>query len=79
MAWGIKKVKILDIRIFTFRKWLSCDAVTGYLSTDYLGYSSETVSLALPLARREASTLRPLAVDILRRNPCLFFRLRFEG
>ena len=29
--------------------------------------------------RRDASTLRPLAVAILSRNPCLFFLLRFEG
>ncbi|KKY62283.1 hypothetical protein Tanf_02615 [Tannerella forsythia] len=43
------------------------------------GYSSDTVSLFRPLARREANTRRPLAVDILRRNPCLFFLLRFEG
>jgi hypothetical protein len=45
----------------------------------FLGYSSEMLSLALPFARREASTLRPLAVDILKRNPCLFFLLQLEG
>lgn len=41
--------------------------------------SSETVSFFLPLALREASTLRPLAVDILSRKPCLFFLFLFEG
>jgi hypothetical protein len=45
----------------------------------FLGYSSEIVNLARPFARREASTLRPLAVAILKRNPCLFFLLRLEG
>lgn len=42
-------------------------------------YSSETVSLARPLARREANTLRPLAVAILERKPCLFFLFLLEG
>lgn len=46
---------------------------------NYLGYSSDTVNLALPFARRLANTLRPLAVAILERKPCLFFLLRFEG
>ena len=36
-------------------------------------YSSETVSFLRPLARRAANTLRPLAVAILSRKPCLFF------
>ena len=43
------------------------------------GYSSDTVSFLRPLARREANTRRPLAVDILRRKPCLFFLFRLEG
>ena len=46
---------------------------------NYPLYSSETVNLALPLARREANTLRPLAVAILERKPCLFFLFRLEG
>lgn len=46
---------------------------------DYPLYSSETVNLALPLARREANTLRPLAVAILERKPCLFFLFLLEG
>ena len=41
--------------------------------------SSETVSFFLPLARRAAKTLRPLAVAILSLNPCLFLRLLFDG
>jgi len=45
----------------------------------YFGYSSDTVNLALPFARRAAKTLRPLAVDILSRNPCLFFLFLFDG
>jgi hypothetical protein len=45
----------------------------------YLGNSSETVSFALPLALREANTLRPFAVDILERKPCLFFLFLLDG
>ncbi len=45
----------------------------------YLLYSSETESLALPLALRAASTLRPFAVAILERKPCLFFLFLFDG
>jgi hypothetical protein len=41
--------------------------------------SSATVSFDLPLARRAANTLRPLAVAILSRNPCLFFLFLTEG
>lgn len=46
---------------------------------DYPLYSSETVNLALPFARRAANTLRPFAVAILERKPCLFFLFRLEG
>ena len=42
-------------------------------------YSSDTVSFLRPLALREASTLRPLAVAILSRKPCLFFLFLLEG
>ena len=42
-------------------------------------YSSETVSFLRPLARRAANTLRPLAVAILSRKPCLFFLFLLEG
>jgi hypothetical protein len=45
----------------------------------YLGYSSETLNFDLPLALREASTLRPFAVAILERKPCLFFLFLFDG
>ena len=41
--------------------------------------SSETVSFLRPLARRAASTLRPLAVAILSRKPCLFLLFLLEG
>ena len=41
--------------------------------------SSETVNFALSFARREAKTLRPLAVAILERKPCLFFLFLLEG
>lgn len=41
--------------------------------------SSETVSFLRPFFLRAASTLRPLAVAILLRKPCLFLRLRNEG
>ncbi len=41
--------------------------------------SSETVSFFLPLALLEANTFRPFAVDILSRNPCLFFLFVLDG
>ncbi len=41
--------------------------------------SSETVSFFLPFLLREANTLRPLAVAILSRKPCLFFLFLREG
>ena len=41
--------------------------------------SSETVSFLRPLARRAASTLRPLAVAILSRKPCLLILFFCEG
>jgi len=41
--------------------------------------SSETVSFFLPRARRLARTLRPLAVAILERKPCLLALFLFEG
>ena len=46
---------------------------------DYPLYSSDTVSFALPFARRAANTRRPLAVAILERNPCLFFLFLLDG
>ena len=47
---------------------------------DYLRPSeSETVRRARPLARRRASTLRPSAVAMRSRKPCLLTLLRFEG
>ena len=47
----------------------------AYLNVD----SSDTVSFLRPFARRAASTLRPLAVAMRARNPCLLIRLRREG
>jgi hypothetical protein len=41
--------------------------------------SSETVSFLRPLARRAFSTLRPFAVDILSRKPCLFLLFLLDG
>jgi hypothetical protein len=41
--------------------------------------SSETVSLFLPLALLRASTLRPLAEDILSLKPCLLRLFVFDG
>jgi hypothetical protein len=42
-------------------------------------FSSDTVSFFLPVALLLERTLRPLAVAILSRNPCLFFLFLFEG
>jgi hypothetical protein len=41
--------------------------------------SEDTVSLFLPFALREASTLLPLEVDILFLNPCLFDLFLLDG
>jgi hypothetical protein len=41
--------------------------------------SSETVSFFLPFRLRDARTLRPLAVAMRSRKPCLFFLFLFEG
>ena len=68
-----KKVKAFLKKTFTS---LSSLLRNGYF---YPLYSSETVSLALPLARRAANTRRPLGVAILERNPCLFFLFRLDG
>ena len=47
---------------------------------DYLpAIEEETVRRRRPLARRRASTLRPSAVDILSRKPCLITLFLFEG
>lgn len=47
---------------------------------DYLpAIEEETVRRRRPLARRRASTLRPSAVDILSRKPCLLTLFLFEG
>ena len=42
-------------------------------------YSSDTVNLARPFARRAAKTRRPFLVAILSRKPCLFFLFLLEG
>ena len=47
----------------------------AYLNVD----SSDTVNFLRPLARRAANTLRPLAVDIRWRKPCLLILFRREG
>lgn len=41
--------------------------------------SSEVVNFFLPRALRAAKTLRPLTVDILSLNPCLFFLFLTDG
>ena len=42
-------------------------------------YSSDTVNLARPFARRAANTRRPFFVAILSRKPCLLFLFLLEG
>lgn len=57
-----------------------CCTFNKYKLANYRYYlSSETVSLFLPLALLDLIILRPLAVAILSRNPCLFLRFLFEG
>jgi hypothetical protein len=41
--------------------------------------SGDAVSFFLPFARRDASTLLPLAVDILSLKPCLFALFLLDG
>lgn len=49
-------------------------------SVDYLlAIDEETVRRRRPFARRRARTLRPSAVDILSRNPCLLTLFLLEG
>ena len=50
-----------------------------YYRMSYPLYSSDTLNFFRPLARRLAKTLRPFAVSILLRKPCLFFLFLFEG
>jgi hypothetical protein len=52
-----------------------------YLKRNYFlqDASSETVNFLRPFLRRAARTLRPFAVLIRLRKPCLFLRLRNEG
>jgi hypothetical protein len=45
----------------------------------FLLIPSETVNLLRPLERRAANTLRPFAVDILSRNPCLLRLFLTDG
>jgi hypothetical protein len=42
-------------------------------------FSSDTVNFFLPLALREANTLRPFAEAILSRKPCLFLLFLVDG
>jgi len=46
---------------------------------DFSLSSEDAVSFFLPLALLEANTLRPLAVAMRSRKPCLFFLFLFEG
>lgn len=77
--------KVSDI---THHKRRSGSRITGnrfgvwrqIMPTDYLlAIFDDTVRQARPLARRRASTLRPSAVAILSRKPCLLTLLRLEG
>ena len=74
-------------------KCVKCRVVACYVSTFYTFCklyrtttfyllcwgSSETLSFLRPFARRAFNTLRPLAVDILSRKPCLFLLFLFDG
>lgn len=42
-------------------------------------FTSETLTRLRPLRRRALRTLRPLAVAMRERKPCLFLRFLFEG
>lgn len=57
----------------TYRKMVNPVAMNLTLN------SSDTESLALPLARRADNTRRPFAVAIRQRNPCLFFLFLLWG
>lgn len=73
------KVGIKTKKVKAFRKKPLLSLFVFTIRSDYPLYSSETVNLALPFARRAANTRRPLAVSILERNPCLFFLFLFDG
>lgn len=67
------------------KKWLA----SGSRSAKYIHFnvqiytlclgSSDTDNFFLPLALRADKILRPLAEEILVRNPCLFFLFLLEG
>ena len=63
----------LNLQIYFDRRSLYCNYFFLPL------YSSETVNLARPFARRAANTRRPFFVAILSRKPCLFFLFLLEG
>jgi hypothetical protein len=71
-ALKTKKVKAL---FSTFTFFVITPAIF-YALPDML---SDTVNLFLPFARRDANTLRPLALSILLLKPCLFTLFLFEG
>lgn len=70
-------IKTKKVKAFLKKPLLSLFVFT--IRNNYPLYSSETVNLALPFARRAANTRRPLAVCILERNPCLFFLFLLDG
>jgi len=45
----------------------------------YPSVRPKRLAFFLPFALLEANTLRPLAVAIRSRKPCLFFLFRFDG
>ncbi len=76
-----------NVRVYTIKKtaqnsglfyWYRI-TIDGIRPIYFLYNSSDTVRTLRPLARRLASTRRPLAVDILRRKPCLLTLFLFEG
>ena len=74
------KIVVINRRIHQ-NKLMKIPSYSNFKTLNYClwRFSSETVNFQRPFLRRPATTLRPFAVDILSRNPCLFLLLRFDG
>ena len=71
MLSSFSKTKLRENRIDPVNQ------VKNYYSLS--NFSSDTVNFFLPLALLAASTLRPFAVAMRSRKPCLFFLFLLDG
>ena len=81
LPWSVTKLNAVNRELFTALSLQTYfDRHCLYCNYFFLPlYSSDTVNLARPFARRAAKTRRPFFVAILSRKPCLFFLFLLEG